>query len=41
MEEKDLTNFALTEEEYNKFKDIKIEKSLEELENFDLCCPEW
>lgn len=34
-EEKDLTNFALTEEEYNKFKDIKIEKSLEELENFD------
>lgn len=34
MEEKDLKDFALTEEEYKKFKDIDL-KSLEELENFD------
>jgi hypothetical protein len=34
MEEKDLKNFALTEDEYSKLKDAQV-VSLEELENFD------
>jgi len=33
--EENLGNFALNEEEFNQFKDIKIGKSMEELENFD------
>ena len=33
--EENLGNFALNEEEFNQFKDIKIGKSIEELENFD------
>jgi len=31
---KNLKDFALTKEEYDKFKDVDV-KSLEELENFD------
>ena len=34
--EENLTNFALTEEEFNKLKDANM-KSLEELENLNKC----
>ena len=35
MEENDLKNFALTEEEYDKYKDLDIKTSVADLENFD------
>lgn len=35
MEEKELKDFALTEGEYNKYKDAEIKTSLEDLEKFD------